>query len=396
MHIGLTAEQNALQAQIRAYMADLLDDDLRAELATTEGGGPHFMAAVRKMGDDGWLGIGWPKRWGGRERGPIEQFIFFDEVQRTGFPVPILTLNTVGPALMNFGSDAQKQRFLPDIVKGRCHFSIGYTEPGAGTDLASLRTKAVRDGDDYVISGQKIWTSLADHADYMWLAARTGVGDEAPDPASKHRGITIFIVPVDSPGITIRPMHNIGGNNTHACYYDEVRVPADAVVGQVGGGWRMITAQLNHERIALNAVGPIERLAEQTRDWAAEAPAGDGGVVLDIPWVRSNLAAVQADIAVLRLWNWRQAWAMGRGHVSPAEASAIKVFGSEFYVRGARLLMEVLGEAGMLRAGSTGAALQGRLERFYRMSLVLTFGGGVNEVQRDLIAMFGLRFPRRR
>jgi len=390
MHIDFTPEQYALRDEIRAYMAELLNDELDDELHHSEGGGPLYMAAVRKMGADGWLGIGWPAEWGGQQRGPIEQFIFFDEVQRAGFPVPILTLNTVGPALMNFGSDAQKQRFLPAIVRGECHFSIGYTEPGAGTDLASLRTKAVREGDEYVISGQKIWTSLADHADYMWLAARTS------EQAKRHAGITIFIVPTDAEGLTIRPMHNLGGNNTHACYYDNVRVPADSVVGGEGNGWKMITTQLNHERVALNAVGPIEYCAELTRQWAAETPADDERMLLDLPWVRANLAEVKAHVDLLRLWNMKQAWAIAAGRLHPADASAIKVFGSEFYVKGARLLMEVLGEAGMLQRGSRGAALQGRLEKFYRMSLVLTFGGGANEVQRDIISMAALRLPRRR
>lgn len=388
MHIDLTADQRQLQTEIRAYMAGLMTPALEDELHKGEGGGPEYMAALHKMGDDGWLGIGWPSEWGGQARGPIEQFLFFDEVQRAGFPVPILTLNTVGPALMKFGNDAQKARYLPKMATGRHLFSIGYTEPGAGTDLAALRTKAVPDGDDYVISGQKIWTSLADHADSMWLAARTS--------EERHRGITIFIVPVPSEGLTIRPMHNIGGNNTHACYYDNVRVPASSIVGGLGNGWRMITSQLNHERVALNAVGPIERLAEETRAWAAKTPTGDGRTMLDEPWVRTNLAETMAHIEILRLWNFRQAHAIAADKLHPAEASALKVFGSEFYVKGARLLMEILGEVGMLQRGSHGAALAGRLERFYRMSLVLTFGGGVNEVQRDIIGMTALRLPRRR
>jgi 3-oxocholest-4-en-26-oyl-CoA dehydrogenase alpha subunit len=388
MHIDFTDEQRALQAQIRRYMADMMTPALVDELHSSEGGGPAYMAALRKMGDDGWLGIGWPEEWGGQGQGPIEQFIFFDEVQRAAFPVPILTLNTVGPAMMKFGNDAQKAKYLPAMVRGEHLFSIGYTEPNAGTDLAALRTKAVLDGDEYVISGQKIWTSLADHADSMWLAARTS--------EERHRGITIFIVPVPSDGLTIRPMHNMGGNNTHACYYDDVRVPASNIVGGLGNGWRMITSQLNHERVALNAVGPIEQLWQDTCEWARETPAGGGTNTLDLPWVRANLAEVKANIDVLRLWNMKQAHAIAADQLGPADASALKVFGSEFYVKGARLLMEVLGEAGMLQRGSAGAALSGRLERFYRMSLVLTFGGGTNEVQRDIISMVGLRLPRRR
>src|SRR5690606_28632921 len=224
------------------------------EIHATEGGGPLYHEAIQQFGRDGWLGIGWPKEVGGQARGPIEQFISFDEVQRAGFPVPILTLNTVGPALLKFGSEEQRARFVPEILAGRCHFSIGYTEPNPGTDLASLRTTAVRDGDEYVINGQKIWTRLADHADYIWLAARTNVDPKAPP----HKSISIFFVPASAEGLSITPIHALGENNVHACYYENVRVPAANLVGQENGGWKLITSQLNHERVALCSVGPLE------------------------------------------------------------------------------------------------------------------------------------------
>ena len=390
MYIDYTPEQKELQATIRATMAELMTDALEAELAETEGGGSLYMEAIRQMGRDGWLGIGWPEEYGGQGRGPIEQFIFFDEVQGAGLPVPILTLNTVGPTLLRFGTDAQKAFYPPRILKGECHFSIGYSEPSAGTDLASLQCRAVRDGDDYVITGQKIWTSLADHADYIWLAARTD-----PD-ASKHKGISIIIVPADAEGIEISRIEVLGNNNVHAVYLDNVRVPVTNLVGEENGGWRLITTQLNHERVALNAIAPIARLADGARQVAATTPTGDGRVLLDEPWVQLNLARVEAKLEVLKLLNWQQAWSIAEDRLSPAEASAIKVYGSEFYVEGARLLMEILAETGTLQWGSPGAALRGRLESFYRTALVLTFGGGCNEIQRDLIAMAGLRMPRAR
>lgn len=388
MHLDLTEAQRRLRDEIRAYMDRLMTPALRTELNHREGGGPLFMAACRQMGRDGWLGIGWPEAHGGQGRGPIEQFLFFDEVQRVGFPVPILTLNTVGPALLQFGTDEQKSFYAPKILAGECHFSIGYTEPGAGTDLASLKTKAVREGDEYVINGQKIFCSLADHADYLWLACRT-------DPeAKKHKGISILIVPMDAAGLSMTPIHGLGDNNIHAVYLDSVRVPTSHLVGSENGGWALITSQLNHERVALNAVGPLERLLEQTQTWAAEALDHGGTPLLDQAWVRSNLAEVAAHLQVLRLMNWRQGWAIATDQLGMAEASAIKVFGSELYVRGARLLQEILGAGGALSVHSDGARLQGALERFYRMSLVLTFGGGTNEVQRDIIAAAGLRMPR--
>ena len=369
-------------------MVELMTPELVAELHSTEAGGPLYRAALTELGRKGWLGIGWPEKYGGQGRSPMEQFIFADEVQRAGFPLPFLTINTVGPALARFGTDAQRDEFLPRILRGEIHFSIGYTEPSAGTDLAALETRAERDGDHYVINGQKVFTSLADHADYIWLAARTD-----PD-APKHKGISIFIVDVNLPGVQITPTRTMGENQVATTFYADVRVPAGCLVGNENGGWNLITTQLNHERVSLVSVGISERLLEETTRWAADTVLPDGSRWLDRPWVRRNLASVEAHIEVMRLMNWKQAWQMGRGALDPAQASALKVFGSEFYVEGYRLLMEVLGQSGCLRSGSPGAALAGRVERMYRSILVLTFGGGTNEVQRDIISTVGLGLPR--
>jgi alkylation response protein AidB-like acyl-CoA dehydrogenase len=294
----------------------------------------------------------------------------------------------VGPTLARYGTPEQKRTILPEILAGRCHFSIGYSEPGAGTDLASLTTEARREGDHYVVRGQKIWISLADFADYLWLACRT-------DPAApKHKGISIVMVPMDAPGVSHTPIRNLGDSNIHAVYLEDVRVPVTNLVGPEHGGWKLITTQLNHERIALMMVGPLRRLADEVRAFAATAPTGDGRVVLDLSWARRNLAQVEAKLEVLKLLTWRQAWNLDHGSLRPEEASGLKVYGSELYVEAYRLLLEVLGVPGVLRAGSPGAALRGEVERHYRATLVLTFGGGVNEVQRDIVAMVGLGLPR--
>lgn len=389
MHIAYTDEQRALQQELRALMARLMTPALRAELLQAEGGGPLYMQTMAELGRGGWLGLGWPEAYGGQGRSPIEEFIFFDEMHRSGFPIPLLTLNTVGPTLMHFGTEAQRRDYLPRILRGEVHFSIGYTEPSAGTDLASLSTVAVRDGDDYVIRGQKIWTSLADHADYLWLACRTD-----PD-APKHKGISILIVPMDAPGVSTTPIQNLGDNNVHVTYLEDVRVPASSRVGAENSGWKLITTQLNHERVALMMVGPLRRLSEEVRGWAAQEPTPDGPL-LSQGWVQRNLAEVEVGLEVLRLMNWRQAWKMGHGELTMQEASAIKVYGSEFYVSAHRRLMEIVGAASTLTPGSAGAVLHGDLERHYRATLVLTFGGGTNEVQRDIIATAGLRMPRAR
>src|SRR5262245_46489555 len=231
MYIGLTGEQEALQREVREYYAELLTPETRAELAGGGGVGAPMRRVVRQMGEDGWLGVGWPTEWGGRGFTPVEQFLWFDESMRAGAPVPMLTINTVGPTIMRHGSEDQKKFFLPKILKGELHFSIGYTEPNAGTDLASLKTRAVRDGDEYVVNGQKIFTSLAGDADYIWLAVRTN-----PD-VPKHEGISMLAIDLKTPGIRIDPMHLLSEHDINTVFFDDVRVPATGLVGKEHQGW---------------------------------------------------------------------------------------------------------------------------------------------------------------
>jgi alkylation response protein AidB-like acyl-CoA dehydrogenase len=388
MYIDYSDAERDLVAELRAYFAEVVTDAVLDEVAGTEGGGPLYTKALRRMGADGWLGIGWPKEFGGQGRSAIAQYIFFDEVQRAGFPIPFLTLCTVGPTLIKYGTDEQKARFLPPILRGELHFAIGYSEPSAGTDLAALRTRAVRDGDDYVVDGQKAFTSLAEYADYIWLAVRT-------DPeAARHKGISILMVDTRAEGFSLSPIHTLGGNRTNATYYEGVRVPLSARVGRENEGWKLITTQLNHERVALSVPGPVDRFVEETTAWARATKAGDGRRVIDAPWVQANLARARAHVEVLRLLTWRQAWNIDQGKLDPAESSTVKVFGSESFIRIYGWLLEVLGQEGYLKDTSPGARLRGRVERYYRTSIVLTFGGGTNEVQRDIIAMTGLGMPR--
>jgi len=387
MYVDLTSEQKELRAELRAYFGELVTEELRAELRDSEGGGPEYTRILKQLGEDGWLGIGWPKEYGGQDRSPIEQYIFAEEVQRAGFPLPFLTLGTVGPTIMQFGTDEQKNRFLPPILRGELHFAIGYSEPEAGTDLASLKTTAVRDGDEYVVNGTKVFTSLANFADYIWVAARTD--SEAP----KHRGISILMIPTDAPGYKWTPIHTVSAAPTTTTYYEDVRVPVSNRIGPENQGWSLIVSQLNHERVSLFNAGPIQRTFEEVCEWAQETKLADGRRVIDQPWVQLNLAKFQAHLAVLELMNWKQAWALTQGNLHPAEASAVKVYGSEFNVEGYKLLMEVVGEAGCVKEGSPGAVVRGVMELMYRTSLILTFGGGTNEVQRDIIAMAGLGMP---
>ena len=387
MEIDLTSEQRRFRDGLREYLAAMMTDALREELGSGwEGGGPEFREAMKQMGRDGLLGVSWPKEYGGQERSAVEQFLFADEVQAAGFPLPFLTLNTVGPVLQEHGSEAQRRSFCPRILAGEVFFAIGYSEPGAGTDLASLTTRAVRDGDEWVIHGQKMWTSLAEYADYVWLAARTD--PEAP----KHRGLSIFLVPTTAEGYSRQTVRTVGGVCTNATFYDGVRVPADHLIGGENNGWRLITGQLNHERISLMTVGRLLRDIAAVTGWAGETRV-DGERLIDRAWVQQSLARLHAKAQVLRLMNWKQAWAADRGRPSMADSSAIKVYGSELQIEAYRALMEILGAPALLAKGSPGAVLEGKIESSYRNGLILTFGGGANEVQRDIIAMAGLGLP---
>ena len=388
MHISYTPEQEQLRQQLREYFAALMTPERRAGLAHADGeygDGVTYKEVVRQLGRDGWLALGWPAEYGGQGRSVLDQLIFTDEAAIAGVPVPFLTINTVGPTIMRFGTPAQKDRFLPRIAAGELHFSIGYSEPGAGTDLASLRTRAVRDGDSYVINGQKMWTSLIQYADYVWLACRTD--PEAP----RHKGLSIIIVPTDADGFSWTPVRTVAGVTTSATYYSDVRVPVGHLVGEEHKGWPLITNQLNHERVALTSASPVMSALADVTDWARSTKLGDGRRVIDAEWVQLNLARVHAKIDFLKLVNWRIA--STAGSPGPAVASATKVYGTELTIEACRLLMEVLGANAEVRTGSAGALLAGRIERMHRSALILTFGGGTNEVQRDIIGAAALGLP---
>ncbi|THA71807.1 acyl-CoA dehydrogenase [Streptomyces sp. A0958] len=380
MHLAPTERQHRLRAELRAYFREVMpapghtvrDPDQQRRL-------------LRRIGADGMLGLGWPVAYGGQGRGADEQFVFFDEAYRAGAPVSMVTLNTVGPTLMKYGTEAQKEYFLPRILGGDTVFAIGYSEPEAGTDLAALRTRAVRRGEEWVIDGQKIFTSNAHQADWIWLACRTD-----PD-APKHRGISILLVPTDAPGFSWTPIETVGGLTTTATYYDGVRVPATALVGAENAGWGLITNQLNHERVALAAIGmQAEDFYEAALAFARTPDPVTGRRPADEPWVRSRLAEAYARLAATRLLNWRLVGDVGAGALAPGDASGVKFAGTESAVEVYRMCQEVTGDAGLIRGGSPGAFGDGELERMNRAAQINTFGGGVSEVQREIVAMMRL------
>jgi 3-oxo-4-pregnene-20-carboxyl-CoA dehydrogenase beta subunit len=384
MFLDLTSEQVTLRDELRAYFATLISAGERAAMLT-ERHGTVYREVVRRMGRDGWLGLGWPAEYGGRGLGQIEQQIFVDEAARADVPLPAVTLQTVGPTLQANGTGEQKAFFLPRILAGELHFAIGYTEPEAGTDLASLRTRAVRDGDIYVVNGQKIFTTGAHDADYIWLACRTD-----PD-APRHKGISILIVDTADPGFSWTPIttHD-GAHHVNATYYADVRVPVTMRVGEENAGWRLITTQLNHERVMLGPAGRIAACRDRVRDWAAARTAPDGRPLLSLPDVRRALAEAGACQRVNELLNWQVAAAPA---VDVADASATKVFSSQVLQRLGQLLEDVVGRHGDPADPQT-AELARWLDIQAKRNTVLTFGGGVNEIQRELIASAGLGLPR--
>jgi alkylation response protein AidB-like acyl-CoA dehydrogenase len=389
--LGATKEESELRAELRSYFSHLLPPDVQQELVLAGDGGPLYRPLVRQLGRDGWLGIGWPTEYGGQGRSAADQFIFYEEAVRAGAPVPLLTLNTVGPMLMRWGTEEQKRQYLPGIVTGEIVFAVGYSEPEAGTDLASLRTSAVRDGDSYVISGTKVYTSHAHDADHIWLACRTD-----PDEP-RHKGISVILVPTSAPGFSVSPIVTVGGQRTNVSYYDHVRVPLGNLVATENGGWSIITSQLTHERVALAAFGGLAyRLWEEVRDWASVTIEPDGQPRLALAWVAGRLAESWARLSAMRLLNERLASDAGAERLNPGDASAAKVYATECLVDVYQALLEVLGPAGWLPPGSPGAVLLGDVERAGRATQVSTFAGGVNEIQRELVATAGLGLPRPR
>ena len=392
MKIELTKNQQKLKDELKEYFSALLNKELLSEMSDPqffEGGGPEFKKALKIMGQDGWIGLSWPKEFGGKEFTPIEQYIFVEEIMRTGFPFPFLTTESVGPMIAQYGSDWAKETIAKSILRGETIFAIGYSEPNAGTDLASLKTQAQPCKEGFKINGQKIWTSLANYADYIWLAARTN------NEVKKHKGISMFIVPTDDDGFSYTPIQTLGDVTTNMTFYDDIYVSKDNLVGELNSGWNLITSQLNLERLALVNHGPVDELYHQLLSLAKSTKVDSTNVLSDIDWVKSNFAKIYSGLETLKLICWKQVWGMENNVLSMTDASLAKIYGSEYFIEAYRMMMEIFGDLSIIRDDSL-SILNSRLERMYRTASILTFGGGTNEVQRDIISMAGLLMPRSR
>ncbi|WP_367065501.1 acyl-CoA dehydrogenase family protein [Oryzisolibacter sp. LB2S] len=390
MFVDLTPEQHRLRLRVRDYFNALMTPELRVRMRGAEGG-EEYRQIVRQMGRDGWLAVGWPKEYGGQGLSATEQLIFFEEANIAGAPLPFVTISTVGPALMAHGSAKQKAEFLPGIAAGETLFAIGYSEPQAGSDLATLKTQARLEGDlqtgHFVVNGSKLWTSSIESADHIWLAVRTSA--DLP----RHKGISIMIADTSAAGFSHTLIETVG-NYTAATYYDNVQVPAERLVGELHGGWKLITAQLNHERLGLGSwsdkvFGPFAKVLA----WA-KARDEQGQRAIDQPWVRRSLAECYTRLEAMRITNFRIAADLEAGGMDVALASTTKVYGTESVLEILRRLMDIVGSSALVRAGSSASYLLGELEYEIRANTINTFGGGVNEIQRELIAQFGLGMPR--
>ncbi len=391
MRFNLTPEQRHLELQMKEYLKNHVTDELLDELLVNRaGGGPNHRKFIRQLGEDGWLGMGWPGEYGGHDRSAIEQYVVFNMVQGYyGINLPCAALNTIGPTIMKYCTEEQKKKYLPGIIKGELEIALGYTEPEAGTDLASLKTRAVSDGDDYVINGNKIFTSHADFCDYVWLAART-------DPqVAKHRGISIFMVPIGTPGITVKLIPIMGQDMVDSVFYDNVRVPKSCLIGEENKGWQYMVTQLGLERIMMVPHGIAERALEDITQWAGETRF-DGAQVIEKPWVRDLLADLWVGTEILKLFNFLAAWRLTQGLEIQSEAPMIKVFGSEHIRRVHGACLQIMGQYGQLEPGSKWAPFRGKWECEFVSRPHILFGGGVNDVLRDSLARTGMGMPKSR
>ena len=388
MDFRFTPEQEQFREEIREFLAQHLSDELRAEIASSgHTPGPLGKQFLRLLGEHGWLGVGWPREYGGQGRSMIEQTIFYHELDLQDVHYGNLTITSLAMTLIKLASEEQKQEYLPRILKGELEICLGYTEPGAGSDLAGIITRAERDGTDYLITGQKVFTTGAHYASHCWLLARS-------EPAApRHKGLSVFIFPLDTPGVTIHPIYTMEGIRTNEVFLDQVRVPASCMIGTPGSGFYTVAMALDFERAFM---GKYTRLG---RDFDALVQCckqieTDGHSLFEDPLIKDRLVRMHTDIERLRLLCLKSAWMIDQGKVPTAEASAQKVLASELEQRVADEGIQILGCFGQLERESPHAPMKGRLAQSWLISPMLRFGGGANEIQRDIIAQRGLGLPR--
>jgi 3-oxocholest-4-en-26-oyl-CoA dehydrogenase alpha subunit len=383
MDFGLSPEQEAFRNEVRSFFAGALDTTVRAEMA--EQGNEHSPTLHRRLAERGWLGLGWPREVGGAGMSPLELAIFMDESHYAGAPITgAMVSSIVGNALIHLAPDEVRAEFLGRVARGELLFCLGYTEPDAGSDLAALKTRAVRDGDQYVVNGSKIFTTNAHLADYMLLAART-------DPvAAKHKGISLFLMAMDQPGISISPIHTMGGVRVNAVFLEDVRVPVRLRLGEENSGWYGLAVALDIERAATGFVGTARRVYDETTAWLL-APERDH---LVDDRVARTMGRLGMELEAATLLAYRVPWMQAQGAVPTIESSVAKLYSTELAQRVANSCMDACGPHGQLTPEDRDPPAGGIAEQVHRSAVVLTIAGGSSEIQRNIIATRGLGLPR--
>jgi alkylation response protein AidB-like acyl-CoA dehydrogenase len=388
MDFRLGERSDAFRDEVREFLGEHFGPDMVERAHDT--GTSHNWEFHRALGAQGWIAASWPEEYGGQDRDPMEMTALRDELRMAGVPTDGLGQTImIARTLRAVGTEEQKQRFIPPALAGEIIFALGYTEPDSGSDVAAAKTRAVRDGDEWVIDGQKMFTTLAHEATYVFLLTRTN--PEVP----KHKGLTMFLVPLDAPGVEIHPVHTMGGERTNATFYSDVRVPDSLRVGEVDGGWDVMTVALTFERGGF-ALSEADRVWQQTVDWATATRRPDGTRVIDDPLVRERLATMRMHNEVARLLALRCSYVAATGALPGVEGSMHKLFYAEAMTTDADELVDMLGVDGILSHGDAEAPVHGWVEHLYRHAAVTTIYGGTSEVQRDIIASRGLGLPRSR
>ena len=387
MEIRFSDEALAFEQEVKAFLEREWGPERRRRSLMRQEAYDDEQALRTKLAAKGWLTLAWPEEYGGQARSFEQQYLFYEALNAVGAPFANIAVQQVGPTIMRFGSEDQKREILPRIARGEIECALGYTEPDAGTDLASLQLRAVRNGDEFTLNGVKRFTSRAHRAEYVWLAARTD--PEAP----KHRGISMFLADLAAPGITVRPLWTMAGYRTNEVYYDDVRVPVTALVGEENRGWYYATHALDRERLSIFTVSSVRAVFEALLDWA-RARTPDGRRPADEPWIRCSLANFKVELEVLQMLSYRNLALLARGDVPNYEASMGKIFSTELMQRLQNAGTKMLGLHGQLTPEEQRAPLEGRIEYGYLAAVMPTFGAGANEVQRNIIAQRGFGLPR--
>ena len=390
MDFTFTPEQEAFRAEVRAFLRDQLPPDwVGADNALDDDAFEFGREFLRKLAPRNWIAPAWPKEYGGLGLGLWEQVVFNEEMAYRRAPlINMAAVGYLGPTIMMYGSEEQKRQHLPGITSGEVQWCQGYSEPGSCSDLASLQTRAVQDGDDFIISGQKIWTSQAHYADWMFMLARTD-----PD-APKHKGISYFLLDMKSPGVTVRPLVNMANQHGfNEVFFENVRVPRSGLLGELDRGWYMAATTLDFERSSVTGSAGSRRTLEELTAFTKETKA-NGKLLFELPLVRHQLSGLWIELTLSRFLSYRVVSLQERGLVPNHEASIVKVFNSEYSQRLARAGLQILGLYGQLQPESPYARLRGRFERSYVSSIGATIAAGTSEIQRGIIATRGLGLPR--